>query len=75
MKMVFVQKNPINWKNDKYVICKMPLKIEPTSFKMPDDEMSYGDLSIRFEHKFIRNIFTNLTNLQKKALQMIQSMN
>ena len=37
----------------------MPLKIETTSFKMPDDEMSCGDFVIRFEHKFIRNIFTN----------------
>ena len=44
---------------DKCVICKMPLKIEPTSFKTPDDEMSYGVFVIQFEHKFIRNIFTN----------------
>ena len=59
MKMVYEQKNPINWKKDKYFICKMPLKIEPTSFKTPDDEMSYGVFVIQFEHKFIRNIFTN----------------
>ena len=57
--MVYEQKSPINWKKDKCVICKMPLKIEPTSFKMPGDEMSYGDFFIQFEHKFIRNIFTN----------------
>ena len=44
---------------DKCVICKMPLKIEPTSFKTPDDEMSCGVFVIQFEHKFIRNIFTN----------------
>ena len=59
MKMVYEQKNPINWKKDKCFICKMPLKIEPTSFKMPDDEMSYGVFVIQFEHKFVRNIFTN----------------
>ena len=59
MKMIYEQKNSIDWKKDKCVICKMPLKIEPTSFKMPGDEMSYGDFFIQFEHKFIRNIFTN----------------
>ena len=37
----------------------MPLKIEPTNYKMPDDEMTYGDFIIRCEHKFLRNIYTN----------------
>ena len=59
MKMVYEQENPINWKKRKCVICKMPLKIEPTSFKTPDDELSYGDFVIWFEQKFIRNIFAN----------------
>ena len=36
----------------------MSLKIEPTSFKTPDDEMTYGDIFIRFEHKFLRNIYS-----------------
>ena len=36
----------------------MPLKIQPTSFETPEDEMTYGDFVIRFEHKFIRNIYT-----------------
>ena len=56
--MIYNQKNSINWKKDKCVICKMPLKIEPTSFETPDDEMTYGDFVIRFEHTFIRNIYT-----------------
>ena len=58
MKMIYEQKNPINWKKDKCVICKMLLNIEPTSFEMPYDEMTYGDFVIRFEHKFTRNIHT-----------------
>ena len=37
----------------------MPLRAEPTNFKTPDDEMTYGDFVIRFEHKFIRNIYTS----------------
>ena len=71
--MVFEQKNSFNWKKDKYVICKMPLKIEPTSFKMPDDEMSYGDFAIRFEHKFIRNIFTNEQIQQSDDLNCLEN--
>ena len=58
MKMIYEQKNSIDWKKDKCVICKMPLKIEPTSFKTPDDEVTYGDFVIRFEYTFIRNIYT-----------------
>ena len=51
----------------------MPLKIEPTSFKMPDNEMSYGDFVIRFEHKFIRNIFTNEQIQQSDDLNCLEN--
>ena len=46
MKMIYEQKISIDWKKDKCVTCKMPLKIEPTSFKTPDDEVTYGDFVI-----------------------------
>ena len=58
VKMQYERNNPVNWKNDKSVLCNLPLTVEPTSFKMPDYEMTYGDFVIRFEHKFIRNIYT-----------------
>ena len=51
----------------------MPLKIEPTSFKTPDDELSYGDLVIRFERKFIRNIFTNEQLQQSDDLNCLEN--
>ena len=35
------------------------MKEEPTNFKTPDDEMPFGDFLIRYEHKFLRNIYTN----------------
>ena len=35
-KMRYEQQNPVNWKTDKCVICRMPLKVEQTSFKMPE---------------------------------------
>ena len=36
----------------------MPLKIEPTNPKTPDQKMTYSDFIIRYEHKFLRNIYT-----------------
>ena len=52
------KKNPVNWKNDKCIICKMLLTVEPTSFETPDDEITFGYFIIRFKHKFVRNIYT-----------------
>ena len=43
---------------NKCVICKFPLKIQPTNFKTPDDEMSFRDFVIHYEHNFLRNIYT-----------------
>ena len=57
--MQYERNNPVNWRNDKCILYKMPLRAEPTNFKTPDDEMTYGDFVIRFEHKFIRNIYTS----------------
>ena len=36
----------------------MLLKINPTNHKTPNNEMTYGDFFIRFEHKFLRNIYS-----------------
>ena len=30
----------------------MPLKVGPTIYKTPDEDMTYGDFIIRYEHKF-----------------------
>ena len=52
------EKNPISWKNGKSVSCKMPLKIHLLGPEIPDSKMSYGNLFIHFEHKFLRNIYS-----------------
>ena len=57
--MQYERNNPVNWTDDKCVLCKMPLRVEPTNFKTPGDEMTYGDFVIRFEYIFIRNIYTS----------------
>ena len=57
-KMMYEKKNLINWRSDKRVICNMLLRVEPTSYLTIDEEMAYDDFIIRYEHKFIRNIYT-----------------
>ena len=57
-KMMYEKKNLINWRSDKCVICNMLLRVEPTSYLTIDEEMAYDDFIIRYEHKFIRNIYT-----------------
>ena len=34
------------------------MKLESTNHIMPDNEMTFGDFIIRYEHKFLRNIYT-----------------
>ena len=34
------------------------MKLKPTNFETPDDKMAFGDFLIRYEHKFLRNIYT-----------------
>ena len=58
-KLRYEKQNPVNCKTDKCVIVNSHLKVEPINFKTPDDEMSFGDFVIRYEHKFLRNIYTN----------------
>ena len=43
IKNQYERKNPIDWKSDKCVICKMPLKIDSTNHKTPINGMIYGD--------------------------------
>ena len=57
-KMMYEKKNLINWRSDKCVICNMLLRVEPTSYLTIDEEMANDDFIIRYEHKFIRNIYT-----------------
>ena len=57
-KLRFERLHPINWKKDKCVICKFPMEMEPTNCLTPDNERKFGDFIIRYEHKFLRNIYT-----------------
>ena len=58
-KLIFEQKNPIKWSENKCVICKFTLKRTATNSDTSDNEMTFGDFVIRYDHKFLRNIYSN----------------
>ena len=57
-KIRFEAENKIDWQKDKCVICKFPMRLEPTNSQTSNSAMTYGDFVIRFEHTFLRNIFS-----------------
>ena len=57
-KIRYKQQNPIDYQNGICVICKMPLKVSPTNPETEVQNMTYGDFIIRYEYKFLRNIYT-----------------
>ena len=62
----YESRNPTNLKEDKCVICKFSIKLQPTNSQTPDDEMSFGDFLIHYEHKFLTNIYTKEQNKSRK---------
>ena len=54
----YEKKNPINWMEDKCCLCKFPLKVDSMNHNTPNNQKTYGDLYIRDEHKFLRNIYS-----------------
>ena len=51
-KIHYEQGNPVDWSQDKCVLCNFKLDIMPTNVYTLDSEMTYGDFYIRQEHKF-----------------------
>ena len=72
MKNKYEKKNPINWQEDKCVICKMLLKIEATNRNTPNLKMPYSDFFIRFEHKFLRNIYSDEELQQSPQIRTLE---
>ena len=60
IKNQYERKNLIDWNNDKCVICKLLLKIDPIGYDVPNSKMSYGDFFVRYEHKFLRNTYSDV---------------
>ena len=57
-KIAHKAKNPINWYKDKCYICNFLMQINAKGLHVANLEMSYTDFYIRFEHKFLRNLYS-----------------
>ena len=51
----FQREHPLDYRNGKCVICKTPIMVSPQN---PNPAMTYEDFIIRYEYKFIQNIYT-----------------
>ena len=49
------------------------MKLKPTNYLMPDNEMTFGDFVIRYEHKFLRNSYTTEQIQQTDHIKNLQS--
>ena len=65
--------NLIDWENDNCKICNFPLHVNPTTFDVEKEKMSYGDFIIKKEHKFLRNIFSKKELMSSAAIKNLQS--
>ena len=63
----------IDWKKTKCVICNFPLIINAKGSNFPAYEMSYTDFYMRYEHKFLRNIFSKEELETSKELKSLES--
>ena len=72
-KLRFERSYQINWQKDKCIICKFPLKMEPTNYLTPDNQMTFGDFIIRSEHKFLGNIYTTEQIQKSDHIKTLQS--
>ena len=57
-KIRFEAQSKSDWQREKCDIYKFPVKLEPTNSQTSNSTMIYGDFVIRFEHIFLRNIFS-----------------
>ena len=49
------------------------MKMEPTNYLTPDNKMTFGDFAIRYEHIFLRNIYTNAEIKKSDHTKNLQS--
>ena len=55
----YEQENPFCWSQERdCVICNMPLRPIFSSPEKPNSKMYYGDYIIRYEYKFLRNMYS-----------------
>ena len=72
-KLRFESENKIDWQKDKCVICKFPMRLEPTNLQTSNSAMTYGDFVIHFEHTFLRNIFSEEQLCSAEQIKTLQN--
>ena len=70
-KMKYKSKNKVDWQKSECVICKFPLKLDISKFDKP--KITYGDYIVRFEYKFLRNIFSIEQLVSAKQITSLQN--
>ena len=51
----------------------MFLKTDPLGYDAPNSEMSYGDFFIRYEQKFLRNIYSDSEIAESSQIYTLQT--
>ena len=70
----YEQENPFCWSQERdCVICKMPLRPIFSSPARPDSKMYYGDYIVRYEYKFLRNIYSQEQLYWSPQLKSLES--
>ena len=72
-KLRFESENKIDWQKDKCGICKFPMRLEPTNSQTSNSAMNYGDFVIRFEHTFLRNVFSEEQLCSAEQIKTLQN--
>ena len=71
-KIRYERVNRIDWKEDRCVICKFPMKLEPTNYLASECQMNFGDFIIRYEHKFCETFIQPNNFLNRIILKVLK---
>ena len=58
-KLNYEKNNPLDWEEDRCVICDFPLDVKANGIEAGPAEMTYYDFIITKVHKFLQNIIEN----------------
>ena len=71
-KITYEAFNPKKKKKTKCVICNFPLIMNAKGPNVPANEISYTDFYIKYEHKFLRNMYSKEGLETSKELKRLE---
>ena len=69
----YERKHPTDWQTSKCVICKILLKTDLLGYNVPNSEMSFNYFFIRYEHKFLINIYSDSETAESSQICTLQN--